>query len=376
MEKRNSRKKPRKLGLFISPAESPQEKDGASSLTHTDQLPGNSVRRKTQALMLQQPEKEQQNEAFESDFISPVKQRRKVSSGDKVSDIEIDCDSDADINPYEVKLDSFPTSGKAMLDTDMKEMLKSLHGAIQHDMRAFMQKSKAEIGDLGERVDYIENKMTDFTDAHNELVDDHFALEEEVRQLKLKVSDLEDRSRRNNIKFRGIPENVKNNDLRIFLQKMFVDLIPSLQKQDLVIDRAHRLPKPSHITAKLPRDVIAKIHFFQTKDMLMHFARHHAPLPDPYAGIILYSDLSQATILARKNLNPITKILRNHKLIYRWGFPTKLSVEKDNMSHTIHTLEDGLKILKKWNLLPNDESTPIDGTTKEKLTAPWNVSHG
>lgn len=379
MEKRTLRDKPRKLDSFPKQNGAVRKKNGTvpSSLTHTDKQAARSVRRETIELQPQPLSLEQ--ETFQPDVTSPPKQKRKIDTEeDKVSDIDIDevTETEAEINPFDEKLDAFPTSGKALIDSDMKEMLKSLRGAIQHDMKSFMQKSKREIDDLGDRVDYIENKLTDFTDAHNELVDDHFALEEEVKQLKLKVTDLEDRARRNNIKFRGIPENVKNIDLRKFLQKMFTDLIPSLQNQDLVIDRAHRLPKPSYIPEKLPRDVIAKIHFFQTKDIVMQFARHHAPLPDPYAGITMYSDLSQATILARKNLNSITKMLRNHKIIYKWGFPTKLIVEKNNVSHTIHTLEEGLKILGKWGLLINEETNSSIKATIEKLTPPWNTSHG
>lgn len=211
--------------------------------------------------------------------------------------------------------------------------------------------------------------MTDFTEAHNKLVDDHFILEEEVKQLKLKVADLEDRSRWNDIKFCGIPENVENNDLKKFLQIMIIDLIPTLQNQELVIDRAHRLPKPPHILEKLSRDVIAKINFFQMKDMLMQYARHHTQLPDPYAVIVLYSDLSQATILARKNPNSITKILRNHKIIYRWGFLTKLIRERNNMSHSIYTIEEGLKTLKSCELLPIEENLSANKNPKEKITS-------
>lgn len=137
---------------------------------------------------------------------------------------------------------------------------------------------------------------------------------------------------------------------------MIIDLISTLQSQELVIDRAHRLPKPPHIQEKLPRDVITRIHFFQMKDMLMQYVRHHTPLPDPYAGIILYSDLSQATVLAWKNLKFITKILCNHKIFYRWGFPTKLIIERNKLSYSIYTIEEGLKTLKSWVLLPNKEN--------------------
>ena len=250
-------------------------------------------------------------------------------------------------------------------------MIMSLRGALQHDMLSYMHKSKLEIDALGDRVDYVENKMCDFTSAHNELLDSHFDLEEEVRQLRIKVGNIEDQSRRNNIKFRGIPETVKPSELKGFIKSMISDLIPSVSKQELEIDRAHRLPKPQHIAEKLPRDVIARIHFFGVKDQLMQYARRHSPLPDPYAGIILFSDLSQATILARKNMNSITKIFRNHGMIYKWGFPTKLLIDYKGSSYAIKSLDQGLKLLRSWGLIPNQEIDKMDVSAPGPIPQDW-----
>lgn len=140
--------------------------------------------------------------------------------------------------------------------------------------------------------------MEDVTDAHNDLVDSHFELIEEMKQLRLKMADIEDRSRCNNIKFRGISEFVKNTELHEFAKKMMSDLLPKIPHQELISDRAHRLPKPQHISEKLPRDVIAQINLYHFKDLLIQ----RVPLPDPYAGIIFYSDQ--------------TKILHNHNIKY------------------------------------------------------------
>lgn len=134
-------------------------------------------------------------------------------------------------------------------------MLLSLRGAIQHVLQSYMNKTNVEIDALGERVDYVESKMGDFSAVHNDLVDAHFELEEEIKHLKLKVADLEDRSRHNNIKFRGIPKNVKNADLKQFLCAIMSDLLPTIPHQELVINRAHRLPKPPHIPEKLLKDI-------------------------------------------------------------------------------------------------------------------------
>lgn len=72
------------------------------------------------------------------------------------------------------QLDAFPTSGQPVLNTTLKHMLLSLRGALQHDMANFMLSTLEALGD---RVVYVETKMGDFTQSHNELVDPHFEVE-------------------------------------------------------------------------------------------------------------------------------------------------------------------------------------------------------
>lgn len=65
---------------------------------------------------------------------------------------------------------------------------------------------------------------------------------------------MEDRSRRNNLKIRGIPESVQQSDLGPYAATLFKNLIPSLTDLDVTIDRTHRLPKPSHLSDHISRD--------------------------------------------------------------------------------------------------------------------------
>ncbi|PIO34457.1 hypothetical protein AB205_0135270, partial [Aquarana catesbeiana] len=78
--------------------------------------------------------------------------------------------------------------------------------------------------------------------VHNELVDAHFDVEAEIKAKLLKMVDIKNRSHRNNLKFRGIPESVKPAELHSYLQKLMTTALPSLGPADIVIDRAHRLP--------------------------------------------------------------------------------------------------------------------------------------
>lgn len=189
---------------------------------------------------------------------------------------------------------------------------------------------KSDITEVGDFVSHVENKMSEFASAHNELVDAHNDKDEEMEALKSKMADLEDMSRRNNIKHSRVAESVPPTDLWQYVQQLIHDLLPDIPAGEIIVDWAHRLLKPQHLLEKIPGDVITRIHFFHVKDDLMHFSRQRTPLPNPYSGLAIYADLSQHTMLACKKIVPLTKLLQNNHLTYSWGFPTKLLVVKDS----------------------------------------------
>lgn len=67
---------------------------------------------------------------------------------------------------------------------------------------------------MAQRVTHIEEKMEEFASTFTEMMDSHNDRDEELLVIKSKLADVEDRSRRNNVKIRGIPESVKNQDLK------------------------------------------------------------------------------------------------------------------------------------------------------------------
>lgn len=64
------------------------------------------------------------------------------------------------------------------------------------------------------------------TTAHNVMVDAHSHHDTELQQLKLKIADLEDRSRRNYIKSSGIQELVAPDTLVPYIQQLMEHLLP------------------------------------------------------------------------------------------------------------------------------------------------------
>ncbi|XP_053567914.1 5-hydroxytryptamine receptor 3A-like [Bombina bombina] len=74
------------------------------------------------------------------------------------------------------------------------------------------------------RVDALEPKQDDLVVNNNNLLTYSECVAEQINQLEFKLADLEGRSRRNNIGFRGVPESVLASDLSDYLIRLLKEL--------------------------------------------------------------------------------------------------------------------------------------------------------
>lgn len=176
------------------------------------------------------------------------------------------------------------------------------------------------------------------------------------------------------MKIRGVPETILQAELRNFTTNMFKALISELNDMDVRIDKIHHLPKPKHLPDQLPRDVILLLHFYHVKERLMMTMRKKEQIPAQYSKINFYANLSQYTLKKHKNLNLITKVLRNHKIVYRWGYTTKITITKEGSTYVIESLERS--IFLSWNILPDAScnSPSSSGGTKRMGPEWWLVT--
>lgn len=143
-------------------------------------------------------------------------------------------------------------------------------------------------------------------------------------------------------------------------EKIIHTILPDAAPRDIVIDRIHRIAKTSHLAASVPRDILIRIHFFHIKEKMMTEARSKAPLPRPYEAIQIFPDLSKFTLQMRRKLNPITKGLFNHKILYKWRYPATILITKNGTTHAINNLMKGLRLLHEWGIIlePPTEGAP------------------
>ncbi|CAH2254236.1 Hypothetical predicted protein [Pelobates cultripes] len=260
-----------------------------------------------------------------------------------------------------------PQNDGLLTITTLKQALEEQSQRLISIWQSSVAELKRDIQDIGSRTTHVETKMEDLIDAHNASTEQIKSLSSQLQHCKTKIMDLEDRSRRSNIRLRGIPETILQADLPSYVHGLFKALAPEVHTDMLLLDRLHRIPKPQQIAASLPRDVLLKAHYFHVKDLLMRRSRTAKDLPMEYAAIKMFSDLSAATLRQRKTFQRVTETLRANHILYRWGFPVRLIASRNGTTTTIHTVEEGLDLLRQWNLpVVGDSQAPKGPRRVEK----------
>ncbi|CAH2306314.1 Hypothetical predicted protein [Pelobates cultripes] len=150
-----------------------------------------------------------------------------------------------------------------------------------------------------------------------------------IHNLENKIEDLEDRSRRKNLRFRNFEDSNKQGNLEYMLHDYFKALGLKLDGHNEKIERCHRLHKPSNIASDTPRDIITCFHSFEFKEQVLKANREKRIKDGPYSHIIALPDLSYNTRNKRRMFSSGINILKQHNIRFRWSYPTKMIIQMD-----------------------------------------------
>ncbi|CAH2301031.1 Hypothetical predicted protein [Pelobates cultripes] len=175
----------------------------------------------------------------------------------------------------------------------------------------------------------------------------------QITDLRLHVEDLDNRSRRHNIRVRGLQESQGPEDLKDALIPIFINSPMNRPPEArLYIDRAHHTLHPKPPPSALPRDVICHIQNFQLKEAIMKAARSERTWRIGRHRVELYNNLSHITLQTRRALRPVTTALQDQQIRYRRQLPFSLVARKGTMEATIRTPEDVPIFLEALGLPP------------------------
>ncbi|CAH2224007.1 Hypothetical predicted protein, partial [Pelobates cultripes] len=140
-----------------------------------------------------------------------------------------------------------------------KADLLVLTTTIQDALRAEMTGLRTEVSAQGSRIQDLEHSREAHA-ARQAATDTALSRQGDLLlQLRRSVEDLDNRSRRCNIRIRGMPEAECDENLDEILTALFRMVLPRDAPLELSYDRAHRALRPRSLEDG-PRDIIFCIH--------------------------------------------------------------------------------------------------------------------
>ncbi|CAH2282201.1 Hypothetical predicted protein [Pelobates cultripes] len=203
--------------------------------------------------------------------------------------------------------------------------LEEVKGYLAGEIERSAREVKAEIQAIGIKKEALESRLEDVVTAHNDTTTTTSALLTRVAELEMELEDSSNRTRPNNMRVRGLPEEVQDGDLEQVMAECFRASLPQILEHLWHINRIHRALRAKGPQDSPPRDIIIRWHFYSTKEAILKQSRNHQYT---YKGVVLqiYQDIAPTTLARRREWKPIADLVRAKGLCFVWGFPFKMLI--------------------------------------------------
>lgn len=218
------------------------------------------------------------------------------------------------------------------MNNGMNDRFNSLEATLSQ-LQTALSETTSRIADLESVKAEHESRISDLEASFQEILSANKAL-------RAKLDDLEGRSRRQNIKIVGLPENVESGRPTEFVEK----LIPNLLGVEnfpagIKVDRAHRTgPLPPK--GGRPRIMIARLHHYPVKEMILRLARQHSPLKYDGAHISFFPDFTAEVLSQRRAFDGVKRKLKEAGIRYGMLFPARLLVTQGTTKKIFGSVSD------------------------------------
>lgn len=200
---------------------------------------------------------------------------------------------------------------------DLKSEMKGDNDNLRKDINSFhtevsskldglteeMQALTERTGEMETRVGQVEDLAMEMTEALTATIKRHKALQQ-------KLTDLESRSRRNNIRIFGVAEGEEGSSVMRFVSDLLKRELPLPADLDLKIQRAHRSLAPKPRPEAPPRPLIINFQEFTTKETVLREAWKRGKIQLGNRPLFFDHDYAAEVVQKRREYNEIKKCLK------------------------------------------------------------------
>lgn len=232
------------------------------------------------------------------------------------------------------------------------DMLATLLREIQDGNRGLSLKIDKKSAELHSSIDDLKSSMNDLllrtTEAELRIstVEDTIARHDQVltqlqkdnAYLKNKVDQMENQSRRSNIRVVGLKEDSEGRDPVRFFTQWIPEVLGIINfTKPLEIERAHRTSAPKPRPDEPPRAVLIRFLRFQDREKILQLARAKGDIAIDGKRVSLFPDMSADLARRRKQFRPAAKALKEKNITGYLIHPARMKVQYKGRSHLFNT---------------------------------------
>uniref|UniRef100_A0A3B4E4Y6 L1 transposable element RRM domain-containing protein n=1 Tax=Pygocentrus nattereri TaxID=42514 RepID=A0A3B4E4Y6_PYGNA len=176
-------------------------------------------------------------------------------------------------------------------------------------------------------------------------------------QIREKIDDLENRSRRN-LRIIGIPEGAEGSQPTLFMGTFFAELLGASNfPSSPEIERAHRAPAPKPQPGAQPRPMLVHFLSFQVKEEYLRLSRQQGQLLYKNSRVHIFPDLSADLRNRRNEFKSVKLKLHEAGLKFRMQYPAWLIFSVDGTAHKFDSAAEASSFLNT-TVLPALNAVP------------------
>lgn len=287
---------------------------------------------------------------------SPTKKKFKVTSVMSKEDLDKAVLAAAKLALSEQRLEL-----QDLVKTSVGEAIEGMLTPQINELKTQLETTTDKISTIGRQIDQQEQSI-----KRLESRCDHIqastrsdkatvrGLQATITELSSKIADMEDRSRRSNLRLVGLKEGAEGGDAISFLETNIPKWLPSLVESPISIERAHRIYSRTG-NSNTPRTLIFKLLNYRDRQLILKAARATESLQHGESRISFYPDYSLETTKKRKAFSDVKKKLNSHGIQSFLRFPAILKVTHGQRMLEFKSPEEVERFLQ--SLRPASEST-------------------
>lgn len=209
--------------------------------------------------------------------------------------------------------------------TENMDLLRKELRDFRQEMDQKLNKVVADIKEITDRVAETEQRIADTEEMNMETSEALTHVLQLQEKVQAQLTDLEARSRRNNLHIHGVPEGAEGDNPQDFIEK-FIQTQLSLPNNTLNIQRCHWSLGVKPPPGANPRSVLVYFQEFKTKELVLRSAWKMKQILYEGKRVFFEQDYPTEIVRKRKEYITIRKTLKDKGLRFQTLYPAKLRV--------------------------------------------------